>query len=181
MRFTLSLILFISTAELCFGIDKDSPWVTIFGGSGATVQDAVSGRSFQYGVSMGGYEPNKFFGFSMEFGYASPFYSKNPDSSSFRGAAILSPFNYIVAFNTLKSDKLPASLSSLRMPIFFTAGYTRLIRTGNSVNYGAGMDFRISATRAIRFEIRDYWKLTGTGDREHNVAFRLGCVFFVED
>ena len=168
---TLLVILFISTAELCFGIDADSPHVTLFGGAGIAKQDAVSGGSFHYGVSMDGYWPNKFEGFLMEFGYASPFYSKDP-SSSFKGAAVLSPLNYVAAFNTLKSG---------RLPIFFTGGYTRLIRTGNAVNYGIGMDFRLNETRAIRFEIRDYWKLTGTGTREHNVAFRLGCVFFVDD
>jgi len=181
IRLTLLVILISGTAEFCFGIDEYSPGVTLYGGAGAAHQEAAIRGSFQYGISMSAYSPYNFSGFLMEFGYASPLLSKDPRLSAFKGAATISPLNYMAAFKTHSSGRLPDRLSSLRMPIFFTAGYSRFIGAGNGINYGVGMDFRFNETRAIRFEVRDYWKLTGAGTREHNAAFRLGCVFFVED
>jgi hypothetical protein len=54
---------------------------------------------------------------------------------------------------------------------FAAAGYTQLFGTGHAVNFGAGMDFRLSGKFALRLEARDYMGFT---PHEHSAAFRVG-------
>ncbi len=57
-----------------------------------------------------------------------------------------------------------------------TGGYTRLFGTGNAINFGGGMDFRLNAERSVRLEVRDYYNVTGP--RGHSVAVRIGCLVY---
>ncbi len=62
---------------------------------------------------------------------------------------------------------------------FATAGYTRLFGTGNAVNFGGGFDYRLSQTRAIRVEVRDYYSFSTPA--QHNIGLRIGFVFYIWD
>ena len=66
-----------------------------------------------------------------------------------------------------------------RFELPLTLGYTRMIGTGNAVNFGAGLDFILSDYNGIRFEVRDYFKLSGRD--EHNITFRIAFLHLFED
>ena len=67
--------------------------------------------------------------------------------------------------------------SRFHLPLSF--GYTRIIGTANAINFGAGLDVRLSEYNGIRFEVRDYLKLSGR--KEHNVIFRIAFLRFWDD
>jgi hypothetical protein len=103
-------------------------------------------------------------GFIFEFGYSGP--TNHFDS----GSALIS-LNY--------AGELLASRRK-RLAPFFTAGYTRLFGTGAAANFGGGVDFfRKDFQRAIRFEVRDYFRIASF--KEHSAAFRVGYVFCAPD
>jgi hypothetical protein len=61
-----------------------------------------------------------------------------------------------------------------------TGGYTRMIVTGNAVNFGVGVDLETDANkRIIRIELRDYYLFTGP--RQHVVGLRIGFGKFIGD
>lgn len=156
----------ICATGFCFAQDVASPKFVVFGGTGVNSQSAVTHGSIHFGASFeevppvrSGHFPQ---GFIFEGGYIGPMNDLG------LGSAIFS-VNYAGAFAVPKSRLLP----------FFTGGYTRLFGTGNAVNYGGGIDFLLSNTRAVRFEVRDYLRLSDV--REHNVAFRLGYIIYMKD
>jgi hypothetical protein len=55
---------------------------------------------------------------------------------------------------------------------FASAGYSLLFGTGNAVNFGGGIDYRLSQHRAIRVEVRDYYSFSTPA--RHNLALRIG-------
>jgi hypothetical protein len=151
----------------CFGQDYADPRFVLFGGAGVTTGPQVGG--LQYGASFEVAPPVRHgqfpFGFLLEGGYIGPLNSLRSPSS---GAALFSA-NYLVAFHRkFKSiDALP----------FVTGGYTRLFGTGNAVNYGGGVDLVVKPNRAVRFEVKDYLRLSGP--KEHDVALRIGWVIYL--
>jgi hypothetical protein len=66
-----------------------------------------------------------------------------------------------------------------RLLPFASAGYTRLFGTANAVNFGGGIDYRLSQTYAIRAEVRDYYLLSTP--TEHNAGLRIGFVIYMPD
>jgi hypothetical protein len=62
---------------------------------------------------------------------------------------------------------------------FASAGYSRLFGTGNAVNLGGGIDYRLSNTRAVRVELRDYYSFSTP--TQHNVALRIAYVIYFRD
>ena len=61
-----------------------------------------------------------------------------------------------------------------RISPIITAGYSRIFGAGNALNYGAGIDYLLSRKdlHLVRFEIRNYWTLSGA--RENIPTFRVG-------
>jgi hypothetical protein len=57
-----------------------------------------------------------------------------------------------------------------------TIGYSRIFGTGNALNYGGGIDYWLDEYHMIRFEIREYRRMSGT--RKKDLAFRIGYVFY---
>jgi hypothetical protein len=65
---------------------------------------------------------------------------------------------------------------------FLTAGFTRIFATGNALNFGIGFDHGIGKSdRMIRFELRDYYQVSGT--QQHLIVLRvaLGSLFSDSD
>jgi sugar lactone lactonase YvrE len=103
-------------------------------------------------------------GFLWEFGYAGPVNDLG------NGSALISA-NYLAEGLVLQRRPLTA---------FTTVGYTRLFGTGNALNFGVGIKSYINGQRnAVRFEVRDYFQINGS--KEHNVAFRIGYLFGMDD
>jgi hypothetical protein len=100
-------------------------------------------------------------GFLFEGGYVGPFNNLGSGSALFSA-------DYAGAYFLGKSN---------RCKLFFAGGYTRLFGTGNAVNYGGGVDFWPNELGAVRFELRDYLRISGP--KEHNVAFRVGYALYM--
>jgi hypothetical protein len=170
MRVMICLAGIIGIAGFCRAQDIDSPKFVFFGGAGLTKHSSVTQSSVHFGATLEEIPPLRAKsgppypgGFLFEVGYVGPAH----DLGS--GSAMLS-VNYAGAFATEKCRHI--------LP-FFTGGYTRLFGTGNALNYGGGFDFLINHTRAVRFEARDYFRLSGS--KEHNVAFRIGYIIYLAD
>jgi hypothetical protein len=160
----LLAIFFLSATGLCFCQDDfPSPKLVLLGGSGTTNQSGNAHRSLHLGIDLdeplAGYLGKIPGGYLLELGYAGPI----KDFSS--GSTIFSA-NYVGAFSVAK-----------RLMPFFTVGYTRILGTGNALNYGGGIDLVIkNTTRAIRFEVRDYMRMSGS--KAKDLAFRIGYVIY---
>lgn len=167
---TISGLLFVAlafTSTASRAQDLGSPKFVVFGGAGVTNQSAVTRAGMQFGADIEeavpayhGHFPQ---GFLFEGGYAGPVADA--------GSALFSA-NYL---GTLQVQK---AKSTILLPSF-TGGYTRLFGTGNAINFGGSLDFVLSQKRAIRVEARDYLRLSGV--REHNVALRVGYIFYIPD
>jgi hypothetical protein len=131
---------------------------SVFAGAGAQVSNRQSLAAWQLGATIGIVVPNTYFGMSFEGGYVGPW------SRPRAGSAIFSA-NYVSQWD---------SSARSRFKPFLTVGYTRLFGTGNAVNYGAGFDYHLDASHAIRIEVRDYY--SPTDQIQHNVAVRIGFV-----
>jgi len=149
--------------------DLGSPKFVVFGGAGVTNQAAVTRAGMQFGADIEeavpayhGHFPQ---GFLFEGGYAGP-------ARDFAAGSALFSANYLGTFLMQKSK------SQIFLPSF-TGGYTRLFGTGNAINFGGSLDFVLSQKRALRFEARDYLRLSGP--KEHNVALRFGYIFYIPD
>jgi hypothetical protein len=142
--------------------DTASPKLTLFGGVGSHLSAGNSAGEAQLGASFDETPPGANFGILFEAGAAVPW--SNLNSSS----AILS-VDYSAAWSLDKSQRF--------LP-FATLGYSRLFGTGNAMNFGVGLDYRLSHIRAIRVEARDYW----VPERStHDVALRVGWVLYLQD
>jgi len=179
----LSIVCFmgiICFAGICFGQDEqenrkgkmyssfdDRPKLTLFGGSGITEQARPAGSADTS-------TPRKLVNFglafeqliSLELGYLGP----ADDVSLFDGVFFSSGISAPLAWWRIGEKHFDLPL---------TFGYTRLIGTGNAVNFGAGLDVFLDRDFGIRFEVRNYLKLSERN--EHNLAFRIGLVRRVED
>jgi hypothetical protein len=155
-------LLVLAQACVCAAQDSASPKVALFGGAGAHGFQANAAGEAQFGASLDETPPNANFGFLFEAGAVMPW--SHLTSSS----AILSA-NYSAAWSLDKSQRF--------LP-FATVGYSRLFGTGNALNFGAGLDYRLSDIHAIRVEARDYW----VPERStHDVALRIGWVIYLPD
>jgi len=77
---------------------------------------------------------------------------------------------------------IPPTLGRIRGTRFdlpLALGYTQIFGSGNAVNFGVGIDAILSEKNGIRFEVRDYFKLSGSN--EHNVVFHVAFLRFVDD
>ncbi|MFZ0213863.1 MAG: hypothetical protein WBE20_00815 [Candidatus Acidiferrales bacterium] len=123
--------------------------------------------------------PDSWFGISAEGGYRGPW--ANPRV----GGAFFS-VDYMTAWNfgptgkgrTAKGATYWADRGWKFLP-FASAGYTRLFGTGNAVNFGGGVDYRLSHADAIRFELRDYY--SPSTPSQHNIGLRIGWVIYLPD
>lgn len=147
--------------------DPGLPNVAIFGGAGITnanTSNALHG-SIQFGADLDQSVPwsrsHPLFpvGYLFEGGYIGPV------NSFSAGSAILS-LNYLGKFNL--SDRPDPGV----MP-FLTGGYTRLFGTGNAINFGGGLEFKLTELTALRIELRDY---RHSVPAEHNFAIRIALV-----
>jgi hypothetical protein len=153
----------LSFAAPCRAQDIASPKVVWLAGAGAAITHDHSLGAMQTGISFEGSTPNKWFGLGFESGYVGP-YSNLKSGSGFMS------FNYVPSWQADKKG---------RFVPFASAGYTRLFEIGHAVNFGGGLDLRLNNLHAIRFEARDYYM--PTRPEQHNVAFRIGWVVYVQD
>jgi len=131
------------------------------------------------GASFDEAPPNAWGGFSFEGGYLGPW------SKPHTGSAFLST-NYMAAWSFGENGKGRTANGSQywadrgwKLLPFATAGYTRLFGTGNAVNFGGGIDYRLSETQAIRMEVRDYYSFSSPA--QHNIGLRIGFVIYLSD
>lgn len=157
------LLIFVFGSVRSYGQDIESPKFSLFAGGGVTATSNQSVGSMQFGGSFGESVPNQWKGLSLEGGYILPW--SRPKS----GSAIFSA-NYVASWQSKAKPRL--------LP-FATIGYSRLFGTGNALNYGGGIDCLLSGKRALRLEVRDYQAFTHP--QQHNVAFRVGWIFYLYD
>jgi hypothetical protein len=171
LRIIFGLMVAIYANGFCYSqhLNEDYPTkFAMFGGAGLANPSTAAHGGLHLGVSF------DCLGVLFEGGYAGPINDLG------NGSALLSA-NYSGAFTVGKSHRL--------MP-FFTGGYTRLFGTGNAINFGGGIDFVLRSAvprpdpRGIRFEVRDYFRLTDHptySHPEHNAAFRIAYVIYGDD
>jgi hypothetical protein len=159
--------------------DAASPKFTVFAGAGGAFAGGHSKGEVQTGASFDEAPPNAWAGFSFEGGYLGPW------SRPGAGSAIFSA-DYMAAwsFGPKGNGRTPSgkpfwSDRGWRVLPFASAGYTRLFGTGNAVNFGGGIDYRLNESHAIRVEVRDYY--SPASGSQHNVALRIGWVVYLPD
>jgi hypothetical protein len=177
--FTGMLMTVMAASAPAWAQDAASPKFVFFAGAGPLVSDGHSKSAIQAGAALEEAPPGSWGGFSFEGGYLGP-WSKPNDGSAFFSC------NYMVAwaFGPKASGRLPNGTQywtdrGWKILPFATGGYTRLFGTGNAINFGGGIDYRINHTRAIRLELRDYYSFALP--RQHNVALRIGWSLYVAD
>jgi hypothetical protein len=159
----IAIALGLMTASQCRAQDPASPQFAVFGGVGMTLSQGHSQGALQLGASFDEAPPNAGFGLLLEGGYVAPW-------SNFKAGSGIFSANYMTTWKTDRQEKL--------LP-FATAGYSHLFGTGNAVNFGGGVDYRLNNAHAIRIEIRDYYSFSEP--RQNNVALRIGWVVYVPD
>jgi hypothetical protein len=159
--------------------DAASPKFTLFAGPGIVAARGSSRGEIQAGASFDEAPPNAWGGFSFGGGYLSPW------SKPHTGSAFLSA-NYMAAWSFGENGKGRTANGSQcwadrgwKLLPFATAGYTRLFGTGNAVNFGGGIDYRLSQIQAIRMEVRDYYSFSSPA--QHNIGLRIGFVIYLSD
>jgi len=143
--------------------DIESPKFSLFAGAGTSSTSNQSVGSMQFGASFGETVPNQWKGLFLEGGYILPW--SDPDSRSAFFSA-----NYAASWQSKAAPRL--------LP-FATVGYTRLFGKGNALNYGGGVDWLLQGKQALRLEVRDYQAFTTP--QQHNVALRVGWIFYLYD
>lgn len=172
-------LLFLAAASGLQAQDAASPKFTLFAGPGIVAAQGHSRGEIQAGASIDEAPPNAWAGFSLEGGYLGPW------TSPHTGSAFLSA-DYMAAWSfgqkgsgrTANGKPYWADRGWKFLP-FASAGYTRLFGTGNAVNFGGGVDYRLSNTHAIRIEVRDYY--AASTPMQHNLALRIGFVTYLAD
>jgi hypothetical protein len=152
-------------ATPCRAQDIDSPKFVYFAGAGTNLSRGHALGEIQAGASFEESTPNHWIGYGFEGGYVGPW-------SRLKSGAGLFSFNYTPSWSFNKQARF--------LP-FATVGYTHLFGTSNAVNFGCGLDLRLSNTRAIRFEVRDYYSPVLPQTARHDVAFRIGWVIYLWD
>lgn len=150
-----SLLAFVVIlASFSFGQGIDAPSVGVFAGAGVEHTRTMQG-ALQAGASYEQVIPNQWGGLMLEGGYLGPF--ANP-----HGGSAVFALNYAASWQRHSAPKL--------LP-FVTVGYAQLFGTGNAVDFGAGLDFRLRPSFGIRVEARDYLAFD---PHQHNIAIRIG-------
>jgi hypothetical protein len=157
----LCISVLLGAAGLCYGVEGG---IEVFGGSALKARSGGAQRNMLVGLGatyFGDYGRSYASGFFLEINSAS---LKNLHSDH----VVLSA-NYAGSILT----------SNRRFAPFLTAGYSRIVGAGNALNYGAGIDYAIfkKDVHLVRFEVRDYWKLSGI--RENIPTFRVGYFFIL--
>ena len=178
LRLISSIVVVLAVAAAAHAQDAASPKFTAFAGAGSTIAGPARGE-VQAGASFEESPPGVWGGFSFEGGYLGPW------SRPGAGSAIFSA-DYMASWSfgekgrrTTPSGKVYWSDRGWKVLPFASAGYTRLFGTGNAVNFGGGIDYRLNHLHAIRFEVRDYY--SPAARVQHNAAFRIGWVSYIWD
>ncbi len=178
LRLIGSILVLLTVATTARAQDAASPKFTVFAGAGSTIAGPAQGE-VQAGASFEESPPGAGVGFSFEGGYLGPW------SRPSAGSAILS-VDYMASWSfgekgrgVTPSGKPYWSDRGWKVLPFASTGYTRLFGTGNAVNFGGGIDYRLNHLHAIRFEVRDYY--SPAVRVQHNVAFRIGWVAYLSD
>ena len=159
--------------------DAASPKFTAFAGAGLLATQGHSKGEFQAGASFDEAPPGAWGGFSFEGGYLGP-WARLKSGSAFLSADYMASWSFgPKGSGRTASGKPYWSDRGWKVLPFASAGYTRLFGTGNAVNFGGGIDYRLDNRYAIRFELRDYY--APASPSQQNVAFRIGWVAYVED
>jgi len=157
----LALCLFFTALSLAaVAQETDSPSIGVFAGAGIQ-SNGGNTAALHVGGSIDQTFPNGWVGYMLEGGFVGPF-------DNLHGGAGLLSFDYMPSWLIGKPHR--PSKFPLLCP-FATVGYTQLFGTGNAVNYGAGIDWRLNGKFALRLEGRDYM---GFMPHEHIAAFRIG-------
>jgi hypothetical protein len=159
--------------------DAASPKFTLFVGPGIVRTQGISRGEIQAGASFDEAPPGAWGGFSFEGGYLGP-WSKPHIGSAFLSVDYMSAWHFGPSGSgrTANGTRYWSDRGWKLLP-FASAGYTRLFGTGNAVNFGGGIDYRLNNTRAIRLEVRDYY--SPSTPAQHNVALRVGLVIYISD
>jgi hypothetical protein len=179
VRLFVSLFIVAVGAIRAQAQDAASPKFTIFAGPGIVAAQGRSRGEIQAGASLDEAPPNAWGGVSFEGGYLGP-WSRPHNGSAFLSVDYMAAWNFGQKGTGRTSNGTPywADRGSRFLP-FASAGYTRLFGTGNAVNFGGGIDYRLSQTRAIRAELRDYYSFSTPA--QHNIALRIGLVIYLRD
>ncbi|HTZ99004.1 MAG TPA: hypothetical protein VMB02_01655 [Candidatus Aquilonibacter sp.] len=173
-----SIFLFLVAVIPARAQDAASPMFTVFAGAGSTVAGPARGE-VQAGASFDEAPPNAGVGFSFEGGYLGAWSRPGAGSAIFSADYMASWAFGEKGRGTTPNGKRSWSDRGWKVLPFASAGYTQLFGTGNAVNFGGGVDYRLNDLHAIRVEVRDYYS---PGSRvEHNVALRIGWVAYVSD
>jgi hypothetical protein len=163
IRVMLWVLFCMYPASFCHGQAAE-----LMGGSGLTIQSGDTHRSLYLGAGFSAVTPmvlrrgayNIPYGYLIELGYAGPL-------KNFRSGSTFFSADYEGAF----------SFTEGLMP-FITVGYTRILGTGNALNYGGGVDYIFpNWGRGIRAEVREYRRISGA--REKDLVFRFGFIFCI--
>jgi hypothetical protein len=141
----------------------NSPQFVLFGGAGANPSQGHSRGAMQLGASIGLAPTNSWAGFLFEGGYIGPW-------ANLRTGSALFSANYLARVTIGPNEKF--------IP-FATTGYSRLFDTGNAINFGGGVEYKLGVTDAIRVEVRDYYAFSVP--RKQNVALCVGWVIYLTD
>jgi hypothetical protein len=159
--------------------DAASPKFTLFAGPGIVATNRNSRAEIHAGASFDEAPPNAWGGYYFEAGYLGP-WSRPHNGSAFLSADYMAAWNFghSGSAQTASGTRYWADRGWRLLP-FASAGYTRLFGTANAVNFGGGIDYRLSQTYAIRAEVRDYYLLSTP--TEHNAGLRIGFVIYIPD
>jgi len=171
--------LFLAAAAGLQAQDAASPKFTLFAGPGIVAAQGRSRGEIQAGASLDEAPPNAWGGFSLEGGYLGP-WSRPRTGSAFLSVDYMAAWSFGPKGSGRTANGTPywADRGWKLLP-FASAGYTRLFGTGNAVNFGGGIDYRLSDTHAIRVEVRDYYSFSTPP--QHNIARRIGFVIYLAD
>jgi len=179
LQVSFAVSLFLAAAAGLRAQDAASPKFTLFEGPGIVAAQGRSQGEIQAGASLDEAPPNAWGGFSLEGGYLGS-WSRPHTGSAFLSADYMAAWSFGQKGSGRTANGKPywADRGWKLLP-FASAGYTRLFGTGNAVNFGGGIDYRLSHTHAIRFEVRDYYSFSTPA--QHNVALRIGFVTYIAD
>jgi hypothetical protein len=135
--------------------DAASPKFTAFAGAGSLLSQGHARGEVQAGASFDEAPPNAWGGFALEGGYLVP-WSRLKAGSAFFSVDCMPAWS----FGPKGSGRTPSGTRywcdrGWRFLPFASAGYTQLFGTGNAVNLGGGVDYRLNQHNAIRMEVRD--------------------------
>lgn len=160
VRLVVSLLFAIAGALGAQAQDAASPKFTLFAGPGIVAADGSSRGEIQAGASFDEAPPNAWGGFSFEGGYLGP-WSRPHTGSAFLSVDYMAAWHFGQNGSGQMANGTPYWTDrGWKILPFASAGYSRLFGSGNAVNFGGGIDYRLSQTYAIRAEVRDYYSVS---------------------